>query len=68
MWRRFFQVGAMLALAASTLLAGDVIERVVATVNNRPILQSDWDEEMRYEAFVKQRPLSWCGNLGHKVL
>ena len=58
MWRRFFQVGAMLALAASTLLAGDVIERVVATVNNRPILQSDWDEEMRYEAFVKQRPLS----------
>ena len=58
MWQRFFHVGAVLALAASTLLAGDVIERVVATVNNRPILQSDWDEEMRYEAFVKQRPLS----------
>ncbi len=58
MWPRFFQVGAVLALAASTLLAGDVIERVVATVNNRPILQSDWDEEMRYEAFVNHRPLS----------
>jgi hypothetical protein len=58
MWRRFFHLGALLALTAATLLAGDIIERVVATVNNRPILQSDWDEEVRYEAFVNRRPLS----------
>lgn len=58
MWRRGLQIGAVLALATSIALAGDVIERVVATVNNRPILQSDWDEEVRYEAFVNRRPLS----------
>jgi hypothetical protein len=58
MWRRWLQLGLVLALAASMLRAGDIIERVVATVNNRPILQSDWDEEVRYEAFVNRRPLS----------
>ena len=58
MWRRCLQIGLMLMLAGNTVLAGDIIERVVATVNNRPILQSDWDEEVRYEAFVNQRPLS----------
>src|SRR5579864_1093988 len=58
MWRRCLQIGLLVALAAGTLAAGDIIERVVATVNNRPILQSDWDEEVRYEAFVKHRPLA----------
>lgn len=58
MWRRCLQIGLMLLLAGNTVLAGDIIERVVATVNNRPILQSDWDEEVRYEAFVNHRPLS----------
>ena len=58
MWRRCLQIGLMLILAGNTVLAGDIIERVVATVNNRPILQSDWDEEVRYEAFVNHRPLS----------
>ncbi|MGE5204365.1 MAG: hypothetical protein ACM3PW_02040 [Chlamydiota bacterium] len=58
MWRRGLQIGMVLALAGTTLFAGDIIERVVATVNNRPILQSDWDEEVRYEAFVNHRPLS----------
>jgi hypothetical protein len=47
----------MLVLAASLLSAGEVIERIIATVNNHPILQSDWDEEVRYEAFVNRRPL-----------
>lgn len=58
MWRRGLQIGLVLALAATVALAGDIIERVVATVNNRPILQSDWDEEVRYEAFVNRRSLS----------
>src|SRR5512146_3442599 len=58
MWRRCLQIGMVLALAGTTLFAGDVIERVVATVNNRPILQSDWDEEVCYEAFVNHRALS----------
>lgn len=58
MWRRCLQIGLVLVLAAGTLAAGDIIERVVATVNNRPILQSDWDEEVRYEAFVNHHPLA----------
>ena len=56
-WRGF-QIGLLWALAVNAALGGDVIERVVATVNNRPILQSDWDEEVRYEAFVNHRALS----------
>lgn len=58
MLRRSFQLAMLLLLAAAALSAGEVIERIVATVNNRPILQSDWDEEVRYEAFVSQRPLA----------
>ncbi|HLK34738.1 MAG TPA: SurA N-terminal domain-containing protein [Terriglobales bacterium] len=57
MLRRCLQIGLMLAISVGTLSAGEIIERVVATVNNRPILQSDWDEEVRYEAFVNRRPL-----------
>lgn len=56
--RRALQIALLLVLAATAAFAGDIIERVVATVNNRPILQSDWDEEVRYEAFVNHRPLS----------
>jgi peptidyl-prolyl cis-trans isomerase SurA len=43
----------VLLLAALPLLfAGDVIDRIVATVNGRIILQSDWDNELAYEAFI----------------
>jgi hypothetical protein len=58
MLRRWFQIGLVLTLAVTSALAGEIIERVVATVNRRPILQSDWDEEVRYEAFVNRRSLS----------
>jgi SurA N-terminal domain len=37
--------------------AGDVLDRIVATVNNHIILQSEWQDEIRYEAFVDGRPL-----------
>ena len=36
-------------------LAGDVIDRIVATVNGNAILLSDWDEAVRYEAFMNGR-------------
>jgi len=58
MLRRCFQLVLIVLLAAGAVLAADIIERVVATVNNQPILQSDWDEEVRYEAFVNRRALS----------
>jgi SurA N-terminal domain len=36
----------------------ETIDRVVASVNGRPILQSDVDESTRYEAFVEGKPLA----------
>jgi len=42
---------------ASLARAGDVIDRIVATVNGRCILQSDWEDAVRYDALVGGRPL-----------
>ena len=47
---------AFLALALSSCSA-EVIDRIVATVNGQIILQSDWEEALRYEAFSSGRPL-----------
>ncbi len=37
--------------------AGEVIDRIVATVNGHIILQSDWDEALRYESLLNGRTL-----------
>ncbi len=37
--------------------AGDVLDRIVATVNYQIILQSEWQDAVRYEAFVAGRAL-----------
>lgn len=37
--------------------AGDILDRIVATVNSHVILQSDWQDAVRYEAFVDGRSL-----------
>jgi hypothetical protein len=42
---------------AGSARAGDVIDRIVATVNGHPILQSDWEEAIAYEAFIDGRSL-----------
>lgn len=46
----FVCVVAFLALALSSISA-EVIDRIVATVNGHIILQSDWEDALRYEAF-----------------
>ncbi len=38
--------------------AGQVIDRIVATVNGHIILQSDWDEALSYEALLNGRALN----------
>jgi len=53
---------AALALLA-TVFAGpkaraEVVDRIVATVNRHVILQSDWDEALRYEALLNGRALA----------
>src|ERR1700680_2239288 len=47
---------ALLAIALPAR-AGDVLDRIVATVNNHAILQSEWQDAIRYEAFVAGRRL-----------
>lgn len=47
----------LLSAFARPAAAGDVIDRIVATVNGHVILQSDWDQGLRYEALLSGRPL-----------
>jgi peptidyl-prolyl cis-trans isomerase SurA len=56
-----------LALAMSVLVqpaahAGQVIDRIVATVNGHIILQSDWDEALCYEALLNGRAINQFSN------
>jgi len=44
-------------LAPLVAFAGEVIDGVIATVNRKPVLQSDWDDAVRFEAFMQQKPL-----------
>ena len=46
------------SLGARPALAGEVIDRIVATVNGRIILQSDWNDALRYEALLSARTVS----------
>ena len=46
------------ALSLPAAMAGQVIDRIVATVNGRIILQSDLDEALGYEALLNNRNLS----------
>jgi hypothetical protein len=48
----------LLSALARPASAGEVIDRIVATVNGHIILQSDWDQGLRYEAVLSGRPLS----------
>jgi peptidyl-prolyl cis-trans isomerase SurA len=47
-----------LLLSGQPLFAGQVIERIVATVNGEAILQSEWEEAARYECLLNQRTVS----------
>ncbi len=38
--------------------AGEIIDGVVATVNRKPVLRSDWNEAVRFEAFMHQKRLA----------
>jgi peptidyl-prolyl cis-trans isomerase SurA len=54
----------VLALLVSALwlaparASAEVIDRIIATVNGRVILQSDWDEALCYEALLTNRSLA----------
>jgi peptidyl-prolyl cis-trans isomerase SurA len=49
---------ALAILLAPTFARAEVVDRIVATVNGHIILQSDWDDALRYEALLNGRSLS----------
>ena len=58
MLKRYLAVGALGCVLLQGLpcaRAGEVIDRIVATVNGHIILQSDWDDAVRFEAFTAGR-------------
>jgi hypothetical protein len=59
MAKRFaiFVIAAALVLSGRPLRAGDVIDRIVATVNRHIILQSDWEDALCFEAFTVGKPV-----------
>ncbi len=60
MIRKFAIIAGLAATLASLgprAEAGDIIDRIVATVNGNIILQSDWDDAVRCEAFMAARPI-----------
>ncbi len=44
------------AALAAPATAGQIVDRMVANVNGHILLQSDWEEELAFEAFVDGRP------------
>ncbi|HZD31430.1 MAG TPA: SurA N-terminal domain-containing protein [Candidatus Angelobacter sp.] len=54
---RHFAVFALVLLPAAGF-AGEIIDGVIATVSRQPVLQSEWDDATRFEAFMQQKPLA----------
>jgi len=59
MGRKLFTLACTLVFLTTVLSVGfgEVIDRIVATVNGHIILLSDWEDSLRYEAFSSGRPL-----------
>ena len=54
-WKHFV-LGLLLCTAVSMpLRAGQIVDRMVANVNGHVVLQSDWEEELAFEAFLDAR-------------
>jgi hypothetical protein len=56
----YFTICCFLLLPAAVVpgFSGEIIDGIVATVNRQPLLRSDWDEAVCFEAFMRQKPLS----------
>lgn len=54
--KRGLQLVVMLLAIAPVCAASDPLERIVATVNRQPLMASELDDELRFEAFQQGRP------------
>jgi len=48
----------MLPATPARLIAGELLDGIAVAVNHKPILLSDWDEAVCYEAFMQRKPLA----------
>lgn len=67
MLRRTVQLAVLFMLAIQVASAGQIIDGIVAKVNKKAILLSDWDEAIRYEAFVEGKVLDKLTDEDHKA-
>ena len=66
--RRALQLVVIAVLAAGVSGAQQVVDRIVATVNRQPVLLSDWEIEVRYEALLNQQPLPFSDQASRAAL
>jgi peptidyl-prolyl cis-trans isomerase SurA len=62
-----FVCASVLLVAPTVSWGGDVLDRIVATVNGHIILQSDWDDALRCQAFEDGRSLEQLPVAEHKA-
>ena len=51
-------IAGFMLLASTVASSGEVLDRLAATVNGHALLQSDIQDELRYEFFAAKRPMS----------
>src|SRR5512141_408502 len=66
--RQILHLGFLLVALAQVCASQQVVDRIVATVNRQPILFSDWEVEMRYEALLDQKPLPLADTVARAAL
>ena len=54
-WKHFALRLLLCATLATPSGAGQIVDRMVANVNGHVLLQSDWEEELAFEAFLDAR-------------
>jgi peptidyl-prolyl cis-trans isomerase SurA len=54
-WKHCVGYSLLCAALAVPASAGQIVDRMVANVNGHILLQSDWEEELAFEAFVNAR-------------
>jgi peptidyl-prolyl cis-trans isomerase SurA len=54
-WKNIGLACLLLSACAVRCVAGEIVDRVVAIVNDHVVLQSDWEQEIGWEAFLNAR-------------
>jgi hypothetical protein len=47
-----------ISLLTAAAFAGELVDRIVATVDHHAIVQSEWDDAVRFECLMNERPIA----------